>query len=50
VFWFLQLFSDAFLNRRRIQWYIIINARKSSRKVPVVLIGFYWNFDFFIHL
>ena len=39
----LQLLSDAFLSLRRIQWDIIINVRRYSRKVSVILVGCYWN-------
>ena len=48
VFWSsLQLLSETFLIPRRTQRGIVINMKTSSCKVPVVLVGFKWNLNFF---
>jgi hypothetical protein len=47
VFWFsLQLLSKTFFIIRRIQRDIVINVKKSSCKVPVILVRFEWNLIF----
>jgi hypothetical protein len=47
VFWFsLQLFSRTFLILKIIQLDIVINVKRSSSKVPVILVRFYWNLNF----
>jgi hypothetical protein len=46
VFWFsVQLLSETFLILRRIQQDIIINIHRSSCKVPVILVRFWWNLN-----
>jgi len=45
VFWvFLQLFSETYLILRRIQE--DINIHRSSWKVPIITVRFYWNLNF----
>ena len=44
VLWFsLRLLSETFLILRRIRQHIFINVHRSSCKVPVSLVTFYWN-------
>jgi hypothetical protein len=43
---FLQFMYETFLTLRRIQRDTVINVLTSSRKVPVILIGFWWNLHF----
>jgi hypothetical protein len=42
----LQLLSETFLVLRRIHWDIIINVRRSSHEVPVVLVRCSWYLNF----
>ena len=47
VFWFsLQHLSEIFLIVWQIQWDIIRNVHKPSRKELIILIKFEWNFNF----
>jgi hypothetical protein len=46
VFWLsLQFLFETFLTRRKIQPDIVKNAKSYSCKVPVILVGFSWNFS-----
>jgi hypothetical protein len=47
MFWFsLRILSETFLILRRIQRDIIINIHRSSCKVLIILVRFWWNFNF----
>ena len=47
MFWFsLKFIFETFLILRRIQQDIVINAKTSSRKVPVTFVRYYWNLNF----
>ena len=47
AFWFyLQRLFETFLILRTIQRDIVINVNTSSCKVPIILVGFYWNLNF----
>jgi hypothetical protein len=47
AFWFsLQLLFETFLVVRRIQRVIVKNVKKSSCKIPVIFVWFYWSLNF----
>ena len=47
VFWFSQkILSETFLILRRTERGIIINVHRSSRKIPVILVGVEWILNF----
>jgi hypothetical protein len=47
VFWFsVQLLSETFLILRRTERDMITNVYRSSCKVPVIVVRFWWNFEF----
>ena len=47
MFWFsLQLLSENFFILRRNEWDMIKNVYLYSCKVPFILVGFLWNWDF----
>jgi hypothetical protein len=43
---FSKFFSKVFFILRRIQWYIITNVHRFSRKLPVTFVRFYSKFNF----